>query len=592
MAYGDNIVSISDIVVSSAQWVPGEEVTIAFKLKNVSGRKITEMSLAVTVRKRSFGGTATGNDYIFLHWILGTHITVPASISIAAGKSKAFSATFVVTDQVAQYFSENKNVRTVPINIRYSVDSTTPNILIGGDIEIPEIRAMNHRFKPQILAMELKRAKNGVTNDEGENILATLKLGVDSGGYNCAQFFTARMYQKRGDNATTSDAYIDLTSNIHELLAGVVDDPKLLPEKYSNAYNWDFLLVFGDEYEAFVGNFNLADAFANVHLSGLPTGGVCFGGFCKSQYGAPKLESHYPIRPYGGLEAVDGGIYVQELPFDSGAPFRVYPDNPMQPTLRAFGNIVEIQGEIQPTKTIAGGTAYHPICTIPERYAPEHDVVALQQGRNQNIWLLRIFGRNHAKHPCKAIFTRYRSGAAWDDAGTNAWLPFHAVWSIDGTVDSEIKPVTAALIDAEGYSVRDVEGRSVSVLSATNESYTSSYTGTQIDTGVGKALTMPEFNSGFTDKTASMYAGQLLFVDGTGKISPISLGAGLQITNGVLSVIGGGGSGGGGDSGEISFAVDENGNATISGAALTVDGNGNATIPVDIAVDAYGNASI
>ena len=94
-----------------------------------------------------------------------------------------------------------------------------------------------------------------------------------------------------------------------------------------------------------------------------------------------------PIYPYGGIALANGGVEELELPFDDGAIFKLREDNPLQPTLRRFGHVIELHGEIQPTKSISGSTTYYPICTLPAAYAPHHDVIVLQQGSNQSIWI-------------------------------------------------------------------------------------------------------------------------------------------------------------------------------------------------------------
>lgn len=511
MAYGDNIVSISDITSNATVWAPGEEVSISFKLKNASTRKFNEMALAVALKKSSFTGTATGNNDIFLHWILGTASTRPTNVSIAAGKSKTFSATFVVTEQIASYFSENKNIRTVPICIFYAVDTSVPDVLNSRSVEIPDLRIMNHRFNPRVESFKLVRAVKKVVdgvnvfsiNDEGENVLTTLKLNINSGNYDYKKFFTAKLYWKKGGkagSASTADPFVDITDKIASLLSGIASDHDLLakvvsesgqqPGIFDKAYDWDFLLVFGDAYETALENTrtDLGMAFANLHLSGVSTGGACFGGFCTSKFEHPKLESYYPIRPYGGIEAVKDGVYVQELDLDSDAPFKVREDNPLQPTVRVFGHIVELHGELQPTKKITGSDAYYPICTLPAQYAPEHDVVTLQQGSTQAIWMLRIFNRNHPEHPCKVMFSRYRDGANWADATTSSpltWLPFHAVWCIDGSVTGDSEALAALLMDSQGYSLLDAGGNDIAIMSATDEPYQLPYTGEQLEAKLG-----------------------------------------------------------------------------------------------------------
>ena len=69
-------------------------------------------------------------------------------------------------------------------------------------------------------------------------------------------------------------------------------------------------------------------------------------------------------------------------------------------------------------------------------------------------------------------------------------------------------------------------------------------------------------------------AGKLLYINSDGEATILALGAGLQIKNGVLSVIGGSTSGGdsgddSGGTGAVELTVDNDGNATVAGASLS-----------------------
>ena len=46
----------------------------------------------------------------------------------------------------------------------------------------------------------------------------------------------------------------------------------------------------------------VARAFANLHLSGLKTGGVAFGRFSSATLNIPKFESDFPAYLYGGVK--------------------------------------------------------------------------------------------------------------------------------------------------------------------------------------------------------------------------------------------------------------------------------------------------
>ena len=66
------------------------------------------------------------------------------------------------------------------------------------------------------------------------------------------------------------------------------------------------------------------------------------------------------------------------------------------------------------------------------------------------------------------------------------------------------------------------------------EQYNSAYTGPEIDAAIAKARSTPVHS--FTPDTAVQYAAQLLYVAADGKITPLHLGKGLEIVDGVLNV--------------------------------------------------------
>lgn len=129
-------------------------------------------------------------------------------------------------------------------------------------------------------------------------------------------------------------------------------------------------------------------------------------------------------------EGMNNNVQEMVLSFENGSKFAIRSDNPLAPTLRVAGHVVELHAELQPTAAITGSTTYYPICTIPEEYAPHHDVCVLQQGSSQQIWMLRIYNRNHETYPGKVMFARCRSGASWSDVSTSTWLPLHATWIV------------------------------------------------------------------------------------------------------------------------------------------------------------------
>ena len=296
------------------------------------------------------------------------------------------------------------------------------------------ITYISSEFKPYISNAKLYRANSlGAAADDGTYLSFTATLAVEKLGTGGSGTF--RIYSGDSADATTTNVY---SRSVSGSMTGVTVSAAAFTALESGSKTW-FRMEFAytaktesgvSSTETVSTTFLIGNVFTNVHLAGVSTGGVRFGGYSTASANNPKFECNYPAYFYGGIALADGGVVEQTLAFDADAPFVVRADNPLQPTLRRFGHVIELHGEIQPAQSISGSTTYHPICTLPTAYAPHHDITVLQQGSNQSIWMLRIFRRDHAEHPCKVMFARYRSGNAWAEAATSAWLPFHATWIV------------------------------------------------------------------------------------------------------------------------------------------------------------------
>ena len=94
------------------------------------------------------------------------------------------------------------------------------------------------------------------------------------------------------------------------------------------------------------------------------------------------------------------------------------------PEYRKVGKLVEIRGEVSPTKTLDGGTTTSTIFTLPEGYRPAMRKEVVCQGSIMNKWLLTITTDGNVN------FSRYGTSETTDVA-TSAWLPFSTMFYID-----------------------------------------------------------------------------------------------------------------------------------------------------------------
>ena len=301
-------IEITNVQASAAQWVPGERAGITFTLKNVSGMLFTKMVLAVVLDERDFTGSTSGSSrLLYLGYALGSGPLAGETVNLAHNASRTFTVEFTADETVAAYFADYPSVRAVPLRLRYSAAEQS----VGGNEELAGYRILNGYYTPLIADFSLERAVDAEPSDEGENVLLSARLAVAREDY--APFLQARLYYAQDGAADASSPCIDLTEQIPQLISGVTQDAVLVPGTYSNGSDWDFLLVFGDDYETAAVHCSLGRAFANLHLSGAKSGGACFGGFCSSVEGAPKLESYYPAHFYGGIQGVTNYVEGEQM---------------------------------------------------------------------------------------------------------------------------------------------------------------------------------------------------------------------------------------------------------------------------------------
>jgi len=174
---------------------------------------------------------------------------------------------------------------------------------------------LNASYKPVIECFSVERSANGLPDDSGENLLLTARLSLSEAAD--ASALRLRLHYAEDGAATSDSPAIDLTDSIAALLGGVTDDTSIIRKTFSNSADWSFLLVFGDDYESASSGASVSEAFANFHLSGASTGGVCVGGFSSAVENAPKFECHYPAYFYGGI-ALGGMKDISTEEVDTG----------------------------------------------------------------------------------------------------------------------------------------------------------------------------------------------------------------------------------------------------------------------------------
>lgn len=288
---------------------PGLAKSVMLKVTNDGSQTIQGFKVLAEAYREELG---TGTGTVELGYIIGGDDEFGGG-SIRAGRSIEVPAYFTLGGHVTDEFADN--VRTAPIHLRITV-RYAEDLFFTQQQVLENAVLLNHFYGPIIRDFELNRADDQYAlNDEGEKLLTTLKLYLRD---DITSFMKLKLYWAENEPVTEqSSNMLDLTTSVPALLTGVTNNRTLVPGTFSNGSNWNFLLVLGDEYEKTSLHIDVSRAFANVHLSGEPEGGVCFGGFCKKTTDAEgnpeaKFECHYPAYFYGGIALGGAGDYSLE----------------------------------------------------------------------------------------------------------------------------------------------------------------------------------------------------------------------------------------------------------------------------------------
>lgn len=271
--------------------VLGESVDISASIRNITQSEISAVQLQV-VREVDGADVAVGDA-----------VTVDATIPAAETALINQTLTIPVWADAA---------RATQLYVQVTI--------VGADAEKEALcMALDRRYNPTIEAFNVSRATehpiNGwMKSDNGVNTMTDMKIGLDSG----ATGFTLKVYYGTGVVDISTAESIDLTSRISDAITGFIDDTGIIERTggWSLGSAWNFLLVLSDGYESAQMAAEIRIAFTNMHLAGLTTGGVRFGGYCtRSEQDSPAFECSYPIYADGGIASLDYSTEEMKMPY-------------------------------------------------------------------------------------------------------------------------------------------------------------------------------------------------------------------------------------------------------------------------------------
>lgn len=290
--YATPLTVIEYLVADKTMIALGESVGVSASIRNITESEISAVQLQV-VREVDGADVAVGDA-------VTVDVTIPA-----AGTARINQTLTIPTWADA--------ARATQLYVQVSI--------AGADAEKAALcTALDKRYNPTIETFSVSRAAQHpidgwIKSDNGVNTMTDLKIDLGSG----ATGFTMKVYYGTGEIDTSTAQSIDLTSRISDAIAGLTNATGLIekPDGWALGSTWNFLLVLSDSYESAQMGAQIGIAFTNMHLAGLTTGGVRFGGYCsRSTQGKPAFECDYPIY-------VDGGIFVRSSTPDSEKYFRI-----------------------------------------------------------------------------------------------------------------------------------------------------------------------------------------------------------------------------------------------------------------------------
>jgi len=318
---------ITALSFSPAVILPDQETAFSITVKNTSGKKITSMRADMGMYYAAEDGTVHKSTTVTLYGGSGFDFQ---SISWAANASKTFTGTFKLLPLSA--YPMDSDTRIVPLfkgsdvgypesyggdeTLGLMLDFTTNATFTDGSNSdlFFNLRGENSeylvvldaKYQPAITLFDAERSAGVDPNDEGENLLATLALAT-SAAAKPENLSLELRYRARGDSTAPINV-IDITSVMTDALEDTI--VTLINDLFEKNTDWDVTLWFGDQYENATAAIVVSRAFANVHLSGASTGGVCFGAFSQATEDNPLFQCYYPTHFYAPVKfhaGIEGG---------------------------------------------------------------------------------------------------------------------------------------------------------------------------------------------------------------------------------------------------------------------------------------------
>lgn len=280
----------------------GETVTCTVEIKNISGSNIYNPLINLSLKQKDTSGGIFGRQIGDKNKYKGTWknngtITLTYSGTVNRMKDAA---------DYSERLMPSYNSQGVAIEIFYKNETAVDDFRDVYGTNHEYFGVLDRKYNPTISdTFEVERKTSD--GDEKTKCWTTLQVGYADG---LSDEQKARMTCKAYYDGTEITLPDSITQDV--LVAGITENYDFLSNQPVGA-DTDHVIkvVFGDEYEQAEDTYTVMRLFANLHLSGLHTGGVCVGGFSSATKNNPKFECYYPAYFYGGIQGsggMQGGI--------------------------------------------------------------------------------------------------------------------------------------------------------------------------------------------------------------------------------------------------------------------------------------------
>ena len=216
---------------------------------------------------------------------------------------KATATTFTLRFQMWELSDDWGSSRVVSAPLNFTLWSQTNCDGNGDETMNPNLQAISYltyRISPAAKSVDFERyslsGSTYVKNDEGTKVLGKLAISLAE-GRTVSDITIAKVVVT--DDAGTSQTLTLSSSVLTAALSAngyVESSPSLFSSiTFNTGRNYTLTFTIGDAYDKAVFSVLVARAFANLHLSGLATGGVAIGKFSAATQGNPLFECAFPI---------------------------------------------------------------------------------------------------------------------------------------------------------------------------------------------------------------------------------------------------------------------------------------------------------